>query len=737
MKIILIFFYFIISLIAKETKLNKLEHINLQLQWKHQFEFAGFYAAKEKGFYKENGLDVDFIEFDSKMNIIDEVLNNRADYGLSSSSLLVDYIKGKPIVLIANFLKYSPLVLATQKTINNPSDLKRQNKIGIIDSNHKNIVLSMLNRFNIKKEDIDIIKKESNLEDFINKKLDAITLFNSNGIYTLNEIGMNYNIFDLANFGINHYDLNLFTTKEESVNNPIKLEKFKQASIKGWEYALKHKEELIDIIIEKYNTQNKSRESLSFEANQIKFLMLENLYPIGSIDLEKLQALSNNFSESLSIKKISKQKLKSFVYRSKTNVINLNSKEQEYLKNKKKLKICVNPNWMPLEKIENGVHIGIAAEFINLISQRIETPLELVKTSSSKESLEMIKNRKCDILPLLEENSLKKKFLDFTSSYITVPLVLVTKEGLPFIDNLNNIKGKTVGFVSDYLNENKLKDKYPKINFVNVSSVEEGVSLVNRDKIFGFLDNSMAISNDIQKNGKRDVSITGQSLESYKFSIASRNDEVLLSRILEKALLSIDDKSRELFIQKWNNINYQVQTDYQIIFQTLFFGIVLISISIYWNLKLKEEIRNKEIVQMKLKDSEEKFRTLFDKAPILLNSFDEKGNVVLWNKECEKVFGWTFSEISKKTNPLQLFYPDPLIQKKVLSDFRNNQKFYKKWEATTKDGKLIVVKWANIKLHNNETIHIGFDITNETYKEKVIQDKAHQLKIAKEQLLNH
>ena len=65
---------------------QELEKVNLQLQWKHQFEFAGFYAAKEKGFYKKAGLDVEFIEFNENMNVIDEVLSGNADYGLSFSS---------------------------------------------------------------------------------------------------------------------------------------------------------------------------------------------------------------------------------------------------------------------------------------------------------------------------------------------------------------------------------------------------------------------------------------------------------------------------------------------------------------------------------------------------------------------------------------------------------------------------------------------------------------------------
>jgi len=58
-----------------------LEKVTLQLQWKDQFEFAGFYAAKEKGFYKEVGLDVDFKAFDSELDIIDEVLEEEQSMG--------------------------------------------------------------------------------------------------------------------------------------------------------------------------------------------------------------------------------------------------------------------------------------------------------------------------------------------------------------------------------------------------------------------------------------------------------------------------------------------------------------------------------------------------------------------------------------------------------------------------------------------------------------------------------
>jgi len=94
-----------------------LENVTLQLQWKNQFEFAGFYAAKEKGFYKDVGLHVKFKELGINEEVVSDVLKGNAQYGLVYFFFIVDYMNGKPLVLIANFFKQLPLILITQKNI--------------------------------------------------------------------------------------------------------------------------------------------------------------------------------------------------------------------------------------------------------------------------------------------------------------------------------------------------------------------------------------------------------------------------------------------------------------------------------------------------------------------------------------------------------------------------------------------------------------------------------------------
>lgn len=185
---------------------------------------------------------------------------------------------------------------------------------------------------------------------------------------------------------------------------------------------------------------------------------------------------------------------------------------------------------------------------------------------------------------------------------------------------------------------------------------------------------------------------------------------------------SFDSKKIFVFLDNSLLINNQIEITYELVIEIVLLILILIGTFIYWNLKLKE--------------SEAKFRTLFDIAPVFLNSFDKNGKIILWNKECEKTFGWTFDEIKNKKNSLSLFYDDPKVCEDVMKSFENISNSFEEWYPKTKNGETLVVKWANIKLPNGETINIGLDITQQRNYEISIREKALELKVAKLQLEN-
>lgn len=735
MRFFFLLFCFFLPYSYAQTSSVPLEKITLQLQWKHQFEFAGFYAAKEMGFYEEAGLEVEFKEFDTSLDIVDEVVSKRARYGLSYSSLIIDYLHDKPIVLVANFFKQSPLVLVTQKEIRTPKDLQGKKVMGMLDSTHRHSLVLMLQKFGLTQADIYNVPRSFSLEDFIEKRVDAISVFTTNEIYELDRRGVEYNLFDPAAYGIKFYDLNLFTTQEELRNHPQRVADFRDASIRGWQYALEHKEELSELILRKYNPQNKTKEALLFEANQIEYLMLPNVYEIGSVDRMKVEAIRDGFVQSKDILPQPLKSLDDFFYTFGEKSFTPSLEQQGYLEAKKELRMCVDPNWMPLEKIEEGVYTGIGADMIKLVAQKINVPIRLIPTQTWSESLAKARARECDFLAFAEKTPQREVYLDFTTPFLKTPIVLATKAGLPFVDNLESVKHKTLAVVKNYSLKELLQKRYKGLQLVEVDSIQEGIAYVQQGKVFGFLDNSIVINHELHKNGIDDVAITGQFQDGISLGIASRNDEAILHEILQKALDTIDVKTREEIKNKWSNISYKPVPDYKFMVQMFFFFVVLFGVVLYWNLKLQREIEKKERVKAKLRESETLFRTLFDIAPVLLDSFDAEGRVVLWNKECEKVFGWTLEELQNMRNPLELFYPDISDRQRFLDALEaTNDKTFKEWHPATKSGKKIVTMWANIHMPDGSVIHVGYDITKRREDETALRYNTYQLQKAKKEL---
>jgi ABC-type nitrate/sulfonate/bicarbonate transport system substrate-binding protein len=365
---ILLKYLLLLSLITIDTQ--ALDKIKLQLEWKHQFEFAGFYAAQKKGYYEEVGLDVEFVEYDTKTDITQEVLDDNAQYGITYASIVAEYLSGKPVVLVANFFKQSPLVIVAQANITTPSHLKNKIVMGVSNSIDNIILLTMLDKFGVSMDNIHSVPSSFNIDDFISKKVDAMSIFTTNEIFKLNQAGMKYNIFDPTVYGARYYDINLFTTAKEAKNNPMRVKNFRDASIKGWEYALSHQDEIIELILKKYNTQNKTKEAYVFEAKQIEQLMLTHLYKVGSIDMFRIKSMADIFIQSGLIKNIQKREINQFVFKDSKHTINLTKEEKEFIKNHPTIVLGTGDSWAPYSiKNSDGSISGYDNDILTLINK--------------------------------------------------------------------------------------------------------------------------------------------------------------------------------------------------------------------------------------------------------------------------------------------------------------------------------------------------------------------------------
>jgi PAS domain-containing protein len=105
--------YFLVAVLTllASPALQALDLVTLQLKWLHQFQFAGYYAALEKGFYRDAGLEVEIREGGPNVDAIEDVIAGRADFGVGTSGALIARARGQPVVVLAAVFQHSPAIL--------------------------------------------------------------------------------------------------------------------------------------------------------------------------------------------------------------------------------------------------------------------------------------------------------------------------------------------------------------------------------------------------------------------------------------------------------------------------------------------------------------------------------------------------------------------------------------------------------------------------------------------------
>jgi len=273
------------------------ERIILQLKWHHQFQFAGYYAAKKKGFYKNKGLNVEIREGGYGISTVRSVIEGDADYGVSNSEIILYRLNNNPVVLLAPIFQHSPLIFVSrkEKKISTPHDMIGKN-IKFTKQTRDIELTATLIKEGIKLSDINHIEGPVKPKDYFDDNIDALSAYITNEPYYYDKNNTDYNIIKPASYGIDFYGDCLFTSEKEAKNNPQRAEAFKKASIKGWEYAMNHPDEIINYILKNYKT-DKTRSHLKYEAEKTAELIMHDLISIGHVNPERWRHIGKLFAQ--------------------------------------------------------------------------------------------------------------------------------------------------------------------------------------------------------------------------------------------------------------------------------------------------------------------------------------------------------------------------------------------------------------------------------------------------------
>ena len=273
---------------------EELETVVLQLKWRHQFQFAGYYAAIDQGFYRDAGLNVVIQEGRPGRNFVDMVIDGRADYGVEMPVILLERCKGKPVVAMAAIFQHSPEVLLVSKKsrLRSPQDLVGKT---VMLREHGNIeTRAMLLSEGVDLDAVEIVPHSWEIKDLINARVDAMSAYITDQPSFLQSRRFEYSMIKPQTYGIDFYGDCLFTSEKEIQEHPERAKAFLKASLRGWRYAMGHIDDITNLLFDEYHCKV-SREGLIYEARAMADLMFPGLIQIGHMNEGRWERIAETY----------------------------------------------------------------------------------------------------------------------------------------------------------------------------------------------------------------------------------------------------------------------------------------------------------------------------------------------------------------------------------------------------------------------------------------------------------
>ncbi len=575
------------------TALPKPEQINLYLNWKHQTEFVGFYAAQQKGLYAEQNLSVRFIERNMDDPLLPELVlsDNMPSVGIDSASMFASYLQNKPVVLLANYFKRSPFVIITQPEISAPSDLVGRSIMGsFVDVPD---AMLMLQLYNIDLNDINLVPYDISLDAFVSKQVDGFTAYISNQRITLSQRGIPHNVIHPANYQREVYYQNLFTSRQLANQDPELLKRFLAASNAGWTYAFANQDEMVEIMAQQYGLKN--REKTSQAIRVVEQLVAPDIFPIGQVNPGKLLSTLEAFqildasARDIDIDEIlfadaqlgEKQRFKAAPQASYgkhgTESLDgtispvsetakqqfkqkLSEIERAWLAKKPVLRFQNENNWPPYNFNRDGKPMGYSLDFMSLLGQVTGQKLQVVTGYNWQQYMDMLRSGELDLLVNFSETEQRKKEFAFTEPYALLSRSWAIRRSMAAeISTFQDFAKKTIAVTKGFVTEQYLSEYHPEIKLVYAASTLDALEMVSMGHADGVMEGTATLEYLVDEHFLSNLIVEQVPASeednaihlSDQIAIGVSKDNKILASILDKAMSVLSIENKRALNAKW------------------------------------------------------------------------------------------------------------------------------------------------------------------------------------------
>lgn len=273
------------------TPAKTVDKVNVQLSWFHGVEYAGFYAAVDKGYYADENIEVTLHAGGPDINPLDEVHNGKSQFGVGQGDgLIVARANGQNFVAVATIFRVNPLAITSLKEadLQKPQDLvgKTVGTYSLDVNNYSDFMfLAFMSRTGLQKDSMQyaLIEDFYGANEIKSGRMDAMSgMFATDQQVMTREAGDEINLIYYKDYGVDVYINTIFVADEFLQSNPDLIARFVRATMKGYQYAVENPDEVAALAVQYDDALDLGYQEQVMQL-QVPFIDTGNA-PIGSMD---------------------------------------------------------------------------------------------------------------------------------------------------------------------------------------------------------------------------------------------------------------------------------------------------------------------------------------------------------------------------------------------------------------------------------------------------------------------
>ncbi len=303
----------------------------------------------------------------------------------------------------------------------------------------------------------------------------------------------------------------------------------------------------------------------------------------------------------------------------------LSAKERAWLQAHPNIRLASNRHLPPFEMFHAGSYQGIAADYMQLLQQRLGLSFQTSPQKPWSDIVAMVEKRELDLFSSIRATAARQQFTSFTQPYLSHPMMIITDDNVSFVHGLKGLQGKIVAIEGDYIGDKLVGTLAQQLQIQAYPDTLSAMLAVSKGEAFAYIGDMAIMSYIVRHHGITNLKVSGELPYRFEISLGVRSDWEEFVPILQKALDSITEQEKNTLLQKHFSLKPPTYTDYSLLWYISSMLILVIILILYWNRKLAH---SRSILQ----DSQDFIYTAINAIPEHLCVLDKNGTILMVNQ---------------------------------------------------------------------------------------------------------